>query len=144
MSEYSDFGMVEQKLRDGMYEGNMHACLRNVGRIAGGCLAAGRLTQAEIDALGDIAVSLSLNKAEGRRKWEQSVQFGSRQPLERSVVAHASPDASNAIGWDEVVSPDEYRIVDTNWLETEVVREPDKWSPCAQLREYLSALFEPY
>jgi len=143
MSEYSDFGMVEQKLRDGMYEGNMHACLRNVGRIAGGCLAAGRLTQAEIDALGDIAVSLSLNKAEGRRKWEQSVQFGSRQPLERSVVAHASPDASNAIGWDEVVSPDEYRIVDTNWLETEVVREPDKWSPCAQLREYLSALFEP-
>lgn len=143
MSEYSDFGMVEQKLRDGMYEGNMHACLRNVGRIAGGCLAAGRLTQAEIDALGDIAVSLSLNKAEGRRKWEQSVQFGSRQPLERSVVAHASPDASNAIGWDEVVSPDEYRIVDTNWLETEVVREPEKWSPCAQLREYLSALFEP-
>ena len=143
MSEYSDYGMVEQKLRDGMYEGNMHACLRNVGRIAGGCLAAGRLTQAEIDALGDIAVSLSLNKAEGRRKWEQSVQFGSRQPLERSVVAHASPDASNAIGWDEVVSPDEYRIVDTNWLETEVVREPDKWSPCAQLREYLSALFEP-
>ena len=42
MSEYSDYGMVEAKLHDGMYDGNMHACLRDVGRIAGGCFAAGR------------------------------------------------------------------------------------------------------
>ena len=143
MSEYTDYGMVEQKLREGMYEGNMHACLRTVGRIAGGCLAAGRLTQDEVDALGDIAVSLSLNKAEGRRKWNQSISFGQKQPLPAGTLIHTTAETSHAIGWDEVVNPDEYRIVDTNWLETEVVREPDKWSPCAQLREYLTALFEP-
>ena len=49
MNEYSDYGMVEAKLHEGMYDGNMHACLRDVGRIAGGCFAAGRLTQDELE-----------------------------------------------------------------------------------------------
>ena len=142
MSDYSDYGMVEAKLREGMYDGNMHACLRDVGRIAGGCFAAGRLTQDELDSLKDLAVSLSRNKAQGARKWDEAVSFGRKQPLPHTSLA---PTASNshAIGWDEVINPDDYRIVDTNWLETEVVNEPDKWNPCAQLREYLTALFEP-
>ena len=143
MSEYSDYGMVEAKLREGMFEGNMHACLRNVGRIAGGLLAAGRLSPDEVDSLGDIAVSMSLNKAEGRRKWNESISFGQKQPLPAGTLIHTTAETSHAIGWNEVVNPEDYRIVDTNWLETEVVREPDKWNPCAQLREYLTALFEP-
>lgn len=143
MSEYSDYSMVEAKLREGMYDGNMHACLRDVGRIAGGCHAAGRLTDSELESLKSLAVSLSRNKAQGGRKWDEAVAFGRNQPLERDVpVPTASPNA-HAIGWDEVVAPNEYRIVDPNWLETEVVREPDDWNPCAQLREYLTALFEP-
>ena len=143
MSEYSDYGMVEAKLHEGMYDGNMHACLRDVGRIAGGCYAAGRLTQDELDSLGALAVSLSRNKSMGERKWKEAVAFGQKQPLDRSVATHIPSESSHAIGWDEVVNPDEYKIVDTNWLETEVVSEPEKWNPCAQLREYLTALFEP-
>lgn len=144
MSEYSDYGMVEEKLREGMYDGNMHACLRDVGRIAGGCLAAGRLSQTEIDSLKTLAVSLSRNKAQGARKWDEAVSFGQRQPLPQSVMHRAGNGAeSHAIEWDDVVNPEDYRIVDTNWLETEIVNEPDKWNPCAQLREYLTALFEP-
>lgn len=144
MSEYSDYRMVEAKLREGMWDGNMHACLRDVGRIAGGCLASGRLTPDEMEALKALAVSLSRNKAQGERKWDEAVDFGMRQPLpheERAPRANA-PNA-HAIGWDEVIDPSEYRIVDENWLETEVVAEPKRWSPCAQLREYLTALFEP-
>lgn len=143
MSEYSDYGMVEAKLREEMYDGNMHACLRDVGRIAGGCHSAGRLTDAELESLKSLAVSLSRNKAQGERKWDEAVAFGKRQPLERDIpVQHAHSNA-HAIDWDEVVNPDEYCIVDANWLETEVIREPDRWNPCAQLREYLTALFEP-
>ena len=142
MSEYSDYGMVEAKLHEGMYDGNMHACLRDVGRIAGGCLAAGRLTQDELDALRRLAVSLCRNKAQGERKWDEAVSFGRKQPLERTP-SPVPCDGGHAVGWDEVVDPNDYRIVDTNWLETEVVCEPDRWNPCAQLREYLTALFEP-
>lgn len=142
MSEYSDYGMVEAKLHEGMYDGNMHACLRDVGRIAGGCLASGRLTQDELDALKRLAVSLCRNKAQGERKWDDAVSFGRKQPLARTP-SPVTCDGGHAVGWDEVVDPNEYRIVDANWLETEVVCEPDKWNPCAQLREYLTALFEP-
>lgn len=143
MSEYSDYGMVEAKLHDGMYDGNMHACLRDVGRIAGGCFAAGRLSPDELDSLRNLAISLSRNKSLGARKWDEAVAFGQKQPLPHTNIATGSNPQSHAIGWNEEVSPEDYRIVDANWLETEVVREPDKWNPCAQLREYLSALFEP-
>ena len=30
MEEYSDYSMVEGKLRDGMYPGNRHKCRRDV------------------------------------------------------------------------------------------------------------------
>ncbi len=143
MSEYSDYGMVEAKLHDGMYDGNMHACLRDVGRIAGGCFAAGRLSPDELDSLRNLAISLSRNKSLGARKWDESVAFGQKQPLPHTNIATGSNPQSHAIGWNEEVSPEDYRIVDANWLETEVVSEPDIWNPCAQLREYLSALFEP-
>ena len=143
MSEYSDYGMVKAKLHDGMYDGNMHACLRDVGRIAGGCFAAGRLSPDELDSLRNLAISLSRNKSLGARKWDESVAFGQKQPLPHTNIATGSNPQSHAIGWNEEVSPEDYRIVDANWLETEVVSEPDMWNPCAQLREYLSALFEP-
>lgn len=143
MSEYSDYKMVEEKLHEGMYDGNMHATLRDVGRIAGGCFASGRLTAEELESLKSLAISLSRNKAQGERKWDEAVEFGKKQPLPHEEVVRAPKANAHAIGWDEVVDPNEYRIVDENWLETEVIAEPSKWNPCAQLREYLTALFEP-
>ena len=90
MSEYSDYGMVEAKLHDGMYDGNMHACLRDVGRIAGGCFAAGRLSPDELDSLRDLAISLSRNKSLGARKWDEAVAFGQKQPLPHTAMAIAN------------------------------------------------------
>jgi len=145
MSEYSDFSMIEEKLRTGMVEGHMHECLRNTGRIAGGCFAAGRITVGELDKLRNIAVSLSKNHRQGERKWDEAVEFGKREPLPAGAPQYtgASSGVSRAIGWDEPVTPTDFKIVDANWLEPEVIHEPEKWNPCAQLRDYLTALFEP-
>lgn len=140
--EYSDCEMIERKLREGMTEGNMHRCLRDVMRIAGGCAAAGRITDSELDYLRDIAVSLALNKSEARRKCEEAIAYGRRQPLPHEELPPR--DEGHAIGWDEKVNPSEYRVVDRNWLERDEIVEPsDDWSPCGQLRTYLTTLFEP-
>lgn len=135
--------MIEQKLRDGMVQGEMHRCLRDVGRIAGGHVAAGRLSQDECDRLGELAISLSINKAEARRKWAEATSFGRKQPLERTAMAPR--DSGHAVGWDEVVNPNDFKILDERWLEREAIIEPsDKgWNPCAQLAEYIKLLFRP-
>lgn len=145
MSQYSDYNMIEQKLREGMYQGNMHKCLRDVGRIAGGCITAGRLSCDESDRLGELAVSMSVNKAEARRKWAESVSFGKRQPLERNLTFAPAKNEDRAIDWEEKVSPEDYRIVDSKWIEREEITIPsgDSWNPCSQLREYLTLMFEP-
>ena len=36
--EYSDYQMIEEKIRQGMTPGTRHKTRRDVGRIAGGCL----------------------------------------------------------------------------------------------------------
>lgn len=136
-----DYNYIEERLRSEMVQGNMHHCLRDVGRIVGGYVASGRLTQEECDSLGDLAISLAMNKAEARRKWEADTAFGKLQPLQKETIVHR--ETSHAIGWDEKINVDDYKIVDENWLEREEITEPDKWNPCAQLREYLTLLFEP-
>ncbi len=75
------FESVEKNLRDGMVQGQMHKCLRDIGRRAGGYLSTSSLTSDECDKLGEIAVSLSINKAEARRKWAEAISFGQRSPL---------------------------------------------------------------
>ena len=75
------FESVEQNLREGMVQGQMHKCLRDIGRRAGGYLATRSLSSDECDRLGEIAVSLSINKAEARRKWAEAVLFGQKSPL---------------------------------------------------------------
>lgn len=146
MSEYTDYAMIEQKIREGMYAGNMHVCLRDVGRIAGGCVASGRLTVEECERLGKLAESMAVNKSEARRKWAEATQFGLRQPLTRSEITFASPrDGGRAIGWEESVNPNDYKIVDTKWLQKEAIEEPveETWSPCKELTDYLNLLFNP-
>ena len=136
--------MIEQKLRDGMIVGQMHACLRDVGRIAGGCVTAGRLTVEECERLGEYAVSLAKNHAEATRKWAEAVEFGKKQPLEKTPYV-AYNGEGHAVGWDEVVDPNDYKIVDERWLERETVAEPkdSSWNPCKELSDYLKLLFKP-
>ncbi len=134
-----NYEMIADKLREGMYESNMHKCLRDIGRLAGGCAASGRITESELAMLGDLAVSLSVNKKEGARKWREAVEFGRSDPAV-SDFEFSAPDSP--IDWGDVTK-DDYRIVRREWLENEVVREPDKFDPCHELLRYLQGLFLP-
>ena len=135
---------VEKNLADGMVQGQMHKCLRDIGRRAGGYLATGALTSDECDRLGQVAVSLSINKAEARRKWAEAISFGQRSPLHwEESSAHVGVVDSVPLSWDSQIAEDDLKVVNPEWLEDEVVEEPSKWDPCKELTEYLNILFTP-
>lgn len=135
---------VEKNLADGMVQGQMHKCLRDIGRRAGGYLATGSLTSDECDRLGQVAVSLSINKAEARRKWADAIEFGRRSPLHwEESSAHVGAVDAVPLSWDSQIAEDDLKVVNPEWLEDEVVEEPSRWDPCKELTEYLNILFTP-
>lgn len=134
---------IENNLRDNMVQGNMHKCLRDIGRRAGGYLATGSLSQSECDSLGEVAISLSINKAEARRKWTESVSFGRRSPLHWKERQHVDLYTPIAMSWNSDLAEDDLKVVKSEWLEAEIIEEPTKWNPCKELTDYLNILFEP-
>ena len=139
------FESVEQNLRAGMVQGQMHKCLRDIGRRAGGLLAGRALSQDEVDELGRIAESLSIHKAEAKRKWAEAIQFGSRSPLYWEENSHTVSPTARELRWDSEIGEDDLKVVKEEWLEEEVLEEPSgkKWNPCRELVTYLNLLFEP-
>jgi RecA-family ATPase len=133
----SPFDYLASRLKAEMYEGNMHGCLRDVGRLAGGYLAAGSMTRTDVDALASIAESLSLNRAEANTKWTEAVEFGRLEPVKWDNQ-HAKPD--RAFDWNDTIG-DDYQVVDPRWVESIETVEPETWNPVAQVSEYLSTLF---
>lgn len=134
---------VETNIREGMVQGQMHHCLRNIGRRAGGYLASNSLTQSECDELGRVAVSMSINKAEAKRKWAEAVSFGQRSPLRWEEHVSFTPQSATPLSWDSDLAED-LKIVNPEWLEEEVIEEPTaKWDPCKELTDYLNILFSP-
>ena len=135
--------MIEQKLRDSMVEGQMHECLRDVGRIAGGCLSSGRISASDVGALCDLAKSLAINPRQAEREWSKAVAFGAAQPLEKTEMPRAY--GSDPVDFDAVISDSDYRIVDENWLDIKEVEQPkdESWDPCKELADYISLLFQP-
>ena len=138
------FDVVEQNLRDGMVEGNMHGCLRDVGRLAGGYAATGALGGMDLVRLEDLAASLSKNQAEGRSKWSEAVVFGRTQPVEWMESSEYVAQEGRALDWNDTIGANEkLKVVDTNWLQDAEVEEPgDDWNQADQLISYLSALFQ--
>jgi hypothetical protein len=133
------YDYLSNRLAGEMIEGNMHACLRDVGRMTGGLLAAGDLTQTEADELGRQAEVLALNKAEAHTKWAEAVEFGRQEPVHWDQQ-EASRRPDKAFDWDDEIGG-EYRVIDPNWLEPVEVAEPDEWNPVQQVSDYLSLLF---
>ncbi len=136
--------LIEQKLRDGMTEGNMHACLRDVGRLAGGYAASNAISAVDLFQLENIAAGLSMNSKEGARKWGEAVVYGRKQP-----IAWEEPDSyqsrnDRALDWgDTIGDPEKLKVVDPNWIQDAEVTEPsDQWDAPGQLIGYLSALFQ--
>lgn len=135
---------IEKLLRDGMHEGNMHVCLRDIGSLAGGLKAGGGLTNHDLSSLEALAVSLAKDKQEATQKWREAVEYGRRSPIKPD-----SPDDYGHFGFDDRVSIGRPRaqapkpVVDANWIESDDVPAPaGDWKPGDMVR-YLKAMFEP-
>ena len=117
---------LSDRLTKEMFEGNMHACLRDVGRLAGGLAAAGDLSEPDLFALGSQAEELAINKAEGDSKWQEAVAFGRSDPVHWDSV---SPKQDKALDWDSTIGDGDYQIVDPHWVQAIEVAEPNDWDP---------------
>lgn len=144
-----DYQTIEQKLHEGMYKGNRHRCRRDVGRMAGGYLAAGRISPREADVLKQLAVSLSSDgKKVGTAEWDEAISFGQKEPLRSTCVhTHSCRPAppSRAMSWESELCEDDLKVVREEWLESATLVEPEGglWDPCRELSAYLNLLFEP-
>ena len=131
---------LSQRLQNEMIEGQMHGCLRDVGRLAGGYFSAGNLSDSDMDVLGASVVSLAINKTEAVQKWAEAVKFGRNEPVQWDQVTAHRPD--RVIDWGDTIGEhDSYQILDPAWIEDVETSEPDVWNPVAQISEYLSVLF---
>jgi len=127
------------RLNAEMHEGNMHGCLRDVGRLAGGYAAAGSLSADGLDQLAATAERLAINKVEAAEKWAEAVKYGRGEPVHWDRLQSQVPD--RAYDWDDPIGGNEYQIIDPHWIESVETTEPDTWDPVAQISEYLSVLF---
>lgn len=127
------------RLQSEMLEGQMHGCLRDVGRLAGGYLAAGNLSHADMDALAAAAERLAINKTEAAEKWTQAVLFGRNEPVQWDDKT--APHVDRELDWGDSIGGHDYQIIDPAWVEAVETSEPDNWDPIAQISSYLSTLF---
>lgn len=142
----TDFEYIKSKIHEGMYQTHMHTCLRDIGALAGGFLAAGRITPADCDSLCEYAKSMAINAAEAERKWKSAVVYGTKTPCYEQDYRHINIarqfDTQNI---NATVDDADYRVVDEAWLEVEHIDQPaaEAWDPCGELKEYLSLIFQP-
>lgn len=141
----TDYEYIESKIHEGMYQSHMHTCLRDIGALAGGFLAAGRLSASECDSLCEFAKSMAINKAEAERKWKSAVVYGTKSPVYEQDYRHINiAKEFDSLNLNAVIDDTDYKVVDEAWLEVEHIEQPkDDWNPCLQLKEYLSLLFQP-
>eukprot|EP00831_Metopus_contortus_P043830 TRINITY_DN35172_c0_g1_i1.p1 TRINITY_DN35172_c0_g1~~TRINITY_DN35172_c0_g1_i1.p1 ORF type:complete len:231 (+),score=51.08 TRINITY_DN35172_c0_g1_i1:298-990(+) len=133
--------VVKNKLKNEMIQGEMHLCLRDAGRLAGGYAAGGGITQSEMLELESMAVGLSLDKKSGKKKWSEAVEYGRKQPVvwENNYV----PDISGHIGWNDTIKVDELRVIKEEWLEEKALpAEPMNWNGINDFSRYIKTLFQ--
>jgi RecA-family ATPase len=133
---------ISKRLHDGMTEHEMHACLRDTGRYAGGLAATGAIKASDLIGLEALAARLSLNSEEGRTKWREAVAYGRNEPVEwDSRIATGGP--SRVLDWNSAIDSDgDYEIFDPSWTEPVPVEEPESWNPSEQIITYLQTLFQ--
>jgi len=137
--------LIESMLHNGMVESQMHGCIRDVGRQAGGYAASGVIDPMELFQLGSLVESLSINASEGLDKWEKAVKYGRDEPLHWDDNEMFKRKEEKELGWNDTIgNPDDYHIVDTNYLQGDEVPDPgENWDQVADLTTYLSNVFQP-
>lgn len=141
------FDYIKRQLDQDMVEGNMHSCLRDVGRHAGGMIASGALTSTEAYQLGEYCMRLAKNPTLAEQKWTEAIEHGKGESVSWDDNKKGQIDHSrgHALDYDSEINqddPDAYRIVDKNFLQGEELIEPTDWVQTGQLIKYLDAVFE--
>jgi RecA-family ATPase len=136
------YEVIENKLNEGMVQGQMHTCLRDIGRLAGGHAAAGQLTASELDALGNLAAARSINAKQGLLKWRAAVEFGRRDPVTKETF---TPKETTHFGFDEPiwVGKTAPGLPHKNQVESQDIPEPTADWKDNDLCRYLESLFTP-
>ncbi|MCP4181472.1 MAG: AAA family ATPase [bacterium] len=134
--------IIKNKLHEGMHENNMHCCLRDTGRLAGGYVASGYINQSDVMVLGDYAKSLSINPMEAEKKWNSAIRYGIKEPITfdfDTKEEYYFVDKGHELAWDDVIGG---KIIDTDWLEEkDVPPPPENWNGKNDLIKQLSVLF---
>lgn len=142
MTSEKDFQTVKRMLEENMVEGGMHVAIRGAGRLAGGMLAAGRLSSADIAALCRCACNMAVNSKEAAQKWEDAVDYGRREPVEAR-----RPDCGGALDWDSPIYIGEEDtakpIINQNYVEPEIIPDATPDSEGGDIIRYLAAMFQP-
>lgn len=157
---------VQNVLAEGMYQGNMHTCLRAAGRLAGGFKAGGTITASDVDCLKQQAVSRCIDAKLGSRTFDKAVQDGAAEPV--SIEDFAPIEGAREIGWDEPLvrrgsrasavsklvpgeiqidkpTPQYVKVVDSSWLSAaDIPPAPEQkgWQ-AENFCRYLSNMFRP-
>jgi regulatory protein RepA len=136
------YDIIKKQLQDGMVQGEMHACLRDTGRLAGGYAAGGAITPLDLHHLRELAESLAINPREAVKKWDEAVVYGRNEPLRWEQQR----DEGRALDWSDSIGGggyDDHRIVDAHWVQDAEISEPvADWNPVGDLTKYLSTLFD--
>ena len=139
------FEIVEKKLREGSIPGNRHATRRDIGRLAGGYLAAHKLNSVDVGRLGQIAAQLSDSPKPAMREWQEAVEYGQQEPIRDEPTTQRGSN----IGWNDAIwvgkeSSPAPAILNENWVESaEIVVPGDEWDPVADMIRYLELVFDP-
>ncbi len=156
---------VAKMLDAGMYQGNMHVCLRGAGRLAGGFLATGTLKLDDVDSLKNMAVGRSIDKKLGAYTFDKAVEDGRLMPLR--LEDRLPPEIeSEKFGFEdelprpkgrtqhEAVDAEEpekpaakkfAKILDQSWLQSATLPPPPdgkNWQ-ADEFKRYIKAMFEP-
>jgi len=134
---------ITQQLQKGMIQGEMHSCLRDNGRLAGGFLTGGAIDHNDARELESIAVSLSSNKELGLKTWRDGFKYGVGQPLKKYEHVSSS-DEGKCYDWDDTINTDDYAVIDKNWIpETGIPKIPGNYNAKNDIITYLSNIYEP-
>jgi regulatory protein RepA len=132
---------LSKRLSTDMYQGNMHKCILDVGRVVGGYLASNTISHSDSLTLCEHTKSLAINSVEAEQKWEKAVEYGKREPLSFESNNSYVAIEDRAFEWDSKIGKNT-KVVDTNWISVEDIPLPAKdWSAKKDLLRYLSLLF---
>jgi hypothetical protein len=125
MNKEKTLELIEQQIRDGMTEGNMHVCIRDTGRLIGGYLAGGIFDMSDLAYFNQKISAAANNPEQAEKQFKQAVEYGRQEP----IIEQDQNDTP--IPWDykpqrpQKQQPEPLpEIIDSKWIQPEDIPDP--------------------